>query len=181
LVSSDREFEWPSAPREKGGEADLSVPFREPGTGFVASVLLDPGREMHFVAALNWELGLAAGYVFRRQDFPWIAVWEENCAREYVPWNGKTRARGMEFGTTPMPIGKDAAFLAGKLFDTPGWKRIPGRTTQGVVYAAFLAVVPKSWRRVRDIQAAENGLVISGSGAGESVTIAARGISKLQR
>ena len=181
LVSADREFEWPSAPREKGGEADLSVPFRELGTGFVASVLLDPGREMHFVTSLNWELGLAAGYVFRRQDFPWIAVWEENCAREYVPWNGKTRARGMEFGTTPMPIGKDATFLAGKLFDTPGWRRIPGRTTQGVVYAAFLAVVPKSWRRVRDIQAVENGLVILGSGAGESVTIAARGISKLQR
>jgi hypothetical protein len=135
---------------------------------------------MQFVAALNWRLGLVAGYVFRGKDFPWVAVWEENCARQYAPWKGKTQARGMEFGTTPMPIGKEGTFLAGKLFDTPCWKRIPARGTQNVVYAAFLAEVPNSWRSVRDIQGTKNGLVITGSGACDRVTIEARGISELQ-
>jgi hypothetical protein len=180
LVSADCEFRWPRAPREKGGVADLSIPFRERGTGFVASVLLDAEREMQFVAALNWRIGLVAGYVFREKDFPWVAVWEENCARKYAPWKGKTQARGMEFGTTPMPIGKEATFLAGKLFDTPGWKRIPARGTQKVVYAAFLAEAPKGWRSIRDIRTAKNSLVIKGSGAHDTLTIAAGGISELQ-
>lgn len=178
LVSSDREFQWPCAPREKGGVADLSVPFRERGTGFVASVLLDAEREMQFVAALNWRLGLVAGYVFRGTDFPWVAMWEENCAREYTPWKGKTRARGMEFGSTPMPIGKEATFLGGRLFNTPGWKRIPARGKQHVAYAAFLAEVPNSWRGIRDIRAANNSLVISGSGTRDTVTLRERGISE---
>ena len=180
LVSADREFRWPHAPREKGGVADLSIPFRERGTGFVASVLLDAEREMQFVAALNWRLGLVAGYVFRGKDFPWVAVWEENCVRKYAPWKSKTQARGLEFGSTPMPIGKEATFLAGKLFGVPNWKRIPTQGTQNVVYAAFLAEVPRSWRRIRDIQATKKGLVIRGSGACDAVTIAARGISELQ-
>lgn len=181
LVSAEREFIWPDAPREKGGTADLSIPFSGRGTGFVASVLLDVGREVEFIAALNWRLGLVCGYVFRREDFPWVAVWEENCAREYEPWKGTTQARGMEFGTTPMPIGKDATFFAGKLFDTSGWKRIPARATQKVVYAAFLAEVPKNWRRVHDIQIEKNALVIMERGGGEKLTIVARGISELKR
>ena len=181
LVSADREFIWPDAPREKGGTADLSIPFGERGTGFVASVLLDGKRTLQFLAALNWRLGLLSGYLFRHEDFPWVAVWEENCAREYEPWKGTTQARGMEFGTTPMPIGKEATFLAGKLFDTPGWKRIPPRGTQKVVYAAFLAEVPKTWRAVQNIQVENNALLITGSGEGEKVTMAARGISELMQ
>jgi hypothetical protein len=180
LVSADREFQWPRAPREKGGEADLSIPFQERGTGFVASVLLDVDRDMQFVAALNWRLGLVAGYVFRGQDFPWVAVWEENCAREYAPWKGETRARGMEFGSTPMPIGKEPTFLAGKLFDTPGWKRIPARETQHVAYATFVAEVPKSWRSIRDVRGTENGLVITGEDPRDRITVVGRGISELR-
>ena len=181
LVCADREFQWPRAPRENGGEADLSVPFQERGTGFVASVLLDANRDMQFVAALNWRLGLVAGYVFRGQDFPWVAVWEENCAREYAPWNGGTQTRGMEFGSTPMPIGKEAMFLAGKLFDTPGWRKIPARGTQRVVYAAFLAVAPQSWRSIGDVRSTDTGLVITDWNARETITVAARGIAELQK
>lgn len=180
LVSTDREFRWPCAPREKGGEVDLSIPFQERGTGFVASVLLDTDRGMQFVAALNWQLGLVAGYVFRGQDFPWVAVWEENCAREYAPWKGETRARGMEFGTTPMPIGKEATFIAGKLFDAPSWKRIPARGAQHAVYAAFLAEVPKSWRSLRDVRGTKNGLIVTGGDARDTIAVAARGVSELQ-
>ena len=181
LVSADREFCWPNAPREKGGTADLSIPFGERGTGLVAFVQLDVERDVQFVAALNWRLGLVSGYLFRREDFPWVTVWEENCAREYEPWKGTTQARGMEFGTTPMPIGKEATFLAGKLFETPGWKRIRSGGAQKVVYAAFLAEVPKSWRGVQNIQVEKNALVMTGSREGEKITIGARGIFELKR
>jgi len=75
-----------------------------------------------------------------------VAVWEENCARNYAPWNGRTKARGMEFGTTPMPIGKEAIFLSGKLFDTACWTKLPAHANRTVCYVSFLAEVPKTWR-----------------------------------
>ena len=179
LVASDREFRWPQAPREKGGKTDLSIPFRERGTGFLASVWLDNARKLQFIATLNWKLGLLSGYVFCRNDFPWVAVWEENGARSYAPWNGRTQARGMEFGTTPMPIGKEATFLAGKLFDTACWMKLPARATRTVRYAAFLAEVPKDWRGVRDVEATKAALVLRGSSRGQTVKIAASGIGRL--
>jgi hypothetical protein len=179
LVASDREFRWPQAPREKGGKTDLAIPFRESGTGFLASVRLDNARELQFVATLNWKLGLVSGYVFGGNDFPWVAVWEENGARSYAPWNSRTQARGMEFGTTPMPIGKEATFLAGKLFDTACWTKLPARATRTAFYAAFLAEVPKSWRGIRDVEATKAALILRGSRRGETIEIAAGGIGRL--
>ena len=162
LVASDREFTWPWAPREKGGKVDLAIPFQAKRKGFVASVLLDSSREIQFVAALNWKLGLVAGYIFSAKDFPWVAVWEENCARAYAPWNGNTQSFGMEFGTTPMPIGKEATFLSGKLFGSRCWTKLGSGAARSARYMAFLAEVPKGWREIRDIQMENGKLVITG-------------------
>ena len=46
---------------------------------------------------------MAFGYVWKRADFPWTGIWEENHSRRNPPWNGKTLTRGMEFGVSPMP------------------------------------------------------------------------------
>ena len=80
-----------------------------------------------------------------------------------------------------MPIGKEAMFLAGKLLDTPGWRKIPARGTQRVVYAAFLAVAPQSWRSIGDVRSTDTGLVITDGNARETITVAARGIAELQK
>jgi hypothetical protein len=181
LVAADRAFTWPMAPREKGGRVDLSRPFSKSDTGFVACVLLDPARNISFIAALNWELGLVAGYCFQRKDFPWVAIWEENLARSYAPWNGITQARGLEFGTTPMPIGKEAIFRAGSLFSTPGWKCVPAHGKQNVSYASFLALVPKEWRSIRGVTLAKNSLSLLGPNRNDVVKLDALGIQDLGR
>ena len=179
LVAADREFTWPYAPGENGGRTDLSRPFSKPRTGAVACVLLDPARETSFIAALNWDLGFVFGYCFRREDFPWVAVWEENCARDYSPWNGATQARGMEFGTTPLPVGKQDIFRMGNLFATPGWKCVPARGKGNVSYMAFLAAVSKSWRAIREVRLEKNSLVLRGSGRSEVVKISAPSAQEL--
>jgi hypothetical protein len=178
LIAKDREFRWPHAPREKGGTADLSRPFSQRGKGFVASVLLDTSRKVEFVAALNWRLGIVAGYCFSRQDFPWVAVWEENCVRRYAPWNGQTQARGMEFGTTPMPIGKQDTFLGGNLFDVPGWCRIPAGGMRTASYLAFLASVPKSWQTIHDVRVEKEAIVLHGPGRRDVVRVHASGVNE---
>src|SRR5208282_5014800 len=152
LVRDNQEFIWPEAPAIDGGTANLARPLAREGKGFVVAVLLDPQRELGFVAALNWQLGLLLGYCFRRSDFPWVAIWEENVARSGSPWDGKTRARGVEFGSTPMPIGKEETFARGSLFNTATFRRIPAKSELRAPYVAFLSKVSSGWRSVRDVR-----------------------------
>ncbi len=178
LLRDDKEFTWPEAPAIGGGKVNLAHPFSEDGKGFVAGVLLDLQRELGFVSALNWRLGLLLGYCFRRTDFPWVAIWEENVARQGSPWNGKTRARGLEFGTTPMPVGKEETFLRGTLFDMPTFRRIPARSKLRVPYVAFLTKVSSSWRSIRDIQVERERIIVT-EGRGEQLQLRATGLKKL--
>src|SRR5690242_12884945 len=113
------EFPWPQAPGPAGEIVDRSRPFAHAHTGFVVSVLADSQRQDAYAAVLNRDLGLVAGYHFDRSRFPWIALWEENRARQYAPWNGVTQVRGVEFGNTPMPLGLDQARRTNCLFETP--------------------------------------------------------------
>jgi hypothetical protein len=178
LVRDNQEFTWPTAPAIEGGNVNLARPFTCDGKGFVAAVLLDPQRDLGFVAALNWKLGLLLGYCFRRSDFPWVAVWEENVARASSPWDGKTRARGLEFGTTPMPVGKEETFARGSLFDTPTFRRIPARSELRVPYVAFLSKVGARWRSIRDVQLERDKIVVTEE-RGEQLEIQATGLKKL--
>jgi hypothetical protein len=178
MLADTRDFEWPHAPGLDGTMCDISDPFAKPGKGFVAAVLADTRRDAAYIAVLNWRLGIVAGYCFRRQDFPWIAVWEENCARTGPPWNGHTRARGLEFGTTPMPLGKAEAFASGPLFGTPTFRRIPAHSEVSASYVAFVAAVPQSWRNINDVQPRHDALIVADP-QGQQVRVSAAGIQRL--
>ena len=170
-LADDRNFRWPRAPKAGGGTADLSQPFRQDGTGLVASILLNGNREDGYVAGLNWKLGLIAGYCFDRAHFPWLAMWEENRAREYAPWNGITRALGVEFGTSPMPLGLDQAITAGRMFGAPALIRVPANGKRSTRYTMFVATTPSRWKKVRDVRRLENGLMIEGPRAGDELLL----------
>ena len=72
--------------------------------------------------------GLAFGYVWRRADFPWMGIWEENASRPQPPWNGFTLTRGMEFGASPFPETRREMIERGRLFDVPAFRWIPAAT-----------------------------------------------------
>jgi hypothetical protein len=178
LVRDNQEFIWPEAPAIDGGTVNLARPFARDGKGFVVAVLLDPQRELGFVAALNWQLGLLLGYCFHRSDFPWIAIWEENVARAGSPWDGKTRARGLEFGSTPMPIGKEETFARGSLFNTATFRRIPAKSELRAPYVAFLSKVSSGWRSIRDIRVGPDRIVVTEE-RGEQLELQASGLKRL--
>lgn len=179
LVRDNQEFTWPDAPAVEGGKINLARPFARDGKGLVAAVLLDPQREIGFVAALNWRLGLLLSYCFRRSDFPWVVIWEENVARKGPPWHGKTRARGLEFGSTPMPVGKEETFARGSLFDTPTFRRIPAKSELRAPYVVFLARVNSGWRSIRDIQVRRDSIMVTEE-RGEHLELPAAGLKKLR-
>jgi hypothetical protein len=180
-LANDREFNWPNAPAGNGGSVDISHPFTTKGRGFIATTLLAENRdsELAYVAVLNWRLGVLAGYCFRRSDFPWVANWEENCVRQDAPWYGKTQARGLEFGTSPMPLGLRDAILGGPLFGVPTLRCLPARGFQTISYALFATEAPKTWRTISGIKIRENVLVVTGPNSQDQIELKSDKLSEI--
>ncbi len=174
LLPSDQLFEWPFVDTEAHGRRDLRRPFAPPSGGFVVALQQNPGREIGFISALNWELGLVFGYCFRSADFPWLAIWHENRARGQAPSNGRTRARGLEVGATPLPVGKEEMARLRANFDGRVDRTVPPHGKLNESWLMFLADVPKTWREVQDVTVSEDKITLRETG-GAQTTIVARG------
>jgi hypothetical protein len=98
--------------------------------------LMDPRQDDAFFVAFSPETQLAFGYVWRRGDFPWMGIWEENYSREQPPWNGRTLTRGLEFGVSPFPESRREMIERGRLFGVPTFRWIPAATRIAVEYWA---------------------------------------------
>lgn len=171
LLADNQHFRWPHAPMTTGGTADLSRGFIRDGTGFVVAAQIDPKRSQGFIAVANSRLQVAAGYCFPRTMFPWVTIWEENQARDYAPWNHVTRARGLEFGTSPLPLGLAEAVHRGPLFDSPTVAHIGAKQTVAVDYRVFAAAMPEDWRAVSDVRLTDAGLELIGGDSREKLNL----------
>lgn len=119
------EFEWPLAPRADGGQADLrKMHSTAPASSYTAH-LTDWQQEHAYFVAFSPQYELAFGYIWRRADFPWLGIWEENCSRIASPWDGCTVTRGMEFGVSPFPETRRAMVERGRLLGAPAFKWLP--------------------------------------------------------
>lgn len=174
LLEAGKTFEWPEAPRKLEGVTDVRRPLSQEGVGYVVGVLLDPQVEWGFVAAMNQRLGLLLAYCFRRADFPWVTIWEENKAIGAVPWKAETIALGLEFGTTPLPVSRRENFtMGGPLFDVPTLTYVPARREKIVGYIALLAKVPPGFGTVRSIAPQGREMVITGDASSAPIRLAA--------
>jgi hypothetical protein len=132
------EFDWPLAPRVGGGVADLRVCGDAEKSSAYTAHLMDPTRDEAFFVAFSPTARLAFGYSWRRADFPWMGIWEENQSRPATPWNSRTIARGFEFGVSPMPETRRQMIERGRLFGVPTYRWIPARQRIAVEYRAVL-------------------------------------------
>ncbi|MGC2163519.1 MAG: hypothetical protein WA634_16540 [Silvibacterium sp.] len=176
LLSDNVDFAWPSAPTISGETMDLRIPFQHERSGFLVAARVELTSTVAYVAALNLLTGFALVYCFRREDFPWVAIWEENCARISPPWNGSTQVRGMEFGTSPMPLGREAIHKMGALFDTPVSCLLSAGEKRHARYAICAVAIPAHLRAVDAIGISERGITLTANGMTESVVIAAEGV-----
>ena len=119
------EFEWPLAPGADGDCVDLRKMKRDAPASSYTAHLADPSREHAYFVAHSPEFNLAFGYIWKRADFPWLGIWEENCSRQAVPWRGQEVTRGMEFGVSPFPETRREMVERNRLFATPTYKWIP--------------------------------------------------------
>jgi len=132
------EFDWPIAPTLDGRSADLQTFTDAEHSSAYTAHLMDHGRSHAYFAAFSPGLGVLFGYVWRPSDFPWMGIWEENRSRLQPPWNGRTIARGMEFGVSPIPETRRAMIERGVLFDTPCFRSIAAGASIAVEYCAIV-------------------------------------------
>ncbi len=143
----ERDFEWPFKPRPDGSAEDLRVFTNAPASGGFECVLMDKRLDRAYFFAFSPTSRLLLGYVWKRSDFPWLGIWDENCSREHPPWNRRTITRGMEFSASPFPESRRRMIDRKSLFDEQGYRWIPAKTKVQVEYYAFLATaasIPES-------------------------------------
>jgi hypothetical protein len=145
-LRSGAEFDWPIAPRVGAGTADLRRMNSEaPASGYTAH-LADPLQNEAFFVAYSLQFRLAFGYMWKRGDFPWLGIWEENRSRQSPPWGGREVTRGMEFGVSPFPETRREMVERGSCFGTPAYRWIPARArlrTEYWVISQIADVVPE--------------------------------------
>ncbi len=128
-------FTWPDVPRQDGATSDLSVFTSSDHSAGVTCHVVD--RDRGFFTAWHPRTQLLFGYVWKRSDYPWISLWEENRSRTTPPWNGETIAWGVEFGVSPFAEGRRATIERGSLLGTPAYRWLPARGSASVEYLAF--------------------------------------------
>jgi hypothetical protein len=128
------EFTWPKAPRKGGGTVDLRVYTDAAASSAYTAHLMDPRLEHAYFVAFTPEVRLAFGYLWRRADFPWLGIWEENCSRAQPPWNSRTLTRGMEFGVSPFPESRREMIERARLFGTPTFRWVPAASRVSLEY-----------------------------------------------
>jgi hypothetical protein len=157
----DQPFTWPDAPASGGGTADLRTLAgrSRPNSDFVA-LRADIGRPDAWATMLNPRIGLLLAYQWRREEFPWVGLWEENHCRESAPWNRLSYARGVEFANAPFPVSLQEQVAQGRLMGVPAYGWLPARGTFKSAYRMALMPVDRHARGVADLRARPSGLEV---------------------
>ncbi|MBI3987085.1 MAG: hypothetical protein HY343_09205 [Lentisphaerae bacterium] len=146
------DFRWPNGPGPKG-KVDLRFMGRAKNGDFSAQ-LMNPARDWAWFSAVNPRLGVLVAYVWRRKDYPWLGNWEENYARKETPWNGKSLARGMEFGNSPFPTGVRDAVNRGEFQEEPTFRWLPALGRIVYEYSIIVQPVKSACKGVKSIHPA---------------------------
>src|SRR5260370_204417 len=128
-------FTWPNVPHKDGSTSDLGVfTSTDRSAGVTCHVV---NQERGFFTAWHPRTQLLFGYLWRRSDFPWISLGEENQSRQTPPWNGVTISRGVEFGVSPFAEGRRATIDRGSLLGVPAYRWLAAKGSASVEYVAF--------------------------------------------
>jgi hypothetical protein len=163
---SGADFPWPMAPGVDGRPIDMSAIPEDPHFLDHATTLMDPSRKLEWVAALNSERHLLYGYVFRREDCPWLQHWGDYPAANRV-------VRGMEFGTQPYDVPRREAITLNSMFGTPTYRWLPAKSKIESHFLLFYIRAPEEMKQVDDIHLANGRLIIEDRAAKKQLNLAA--------
>ena len=165
-LASGQDFAWPTAPALDGKTIDVRATPEHPHYLDHTATLLDPSRRLEWVAAFNSSKRLILGYVFKREEYPWIQYWGSYPADTQV-------VRGMEFGTQPYDLPRREIITDGPMFGTPVYRWLPAKSKIESHFLLFYARVPEGFQHVDDVRLENGRIVIEDRRAQRQVTLAA--------
>jgi hypothetical protein len=147
-----KEFGWPMAPTVSGAPVDVRVsPVISPVMDQTTS-LMDPSRRLAYVTALHPGRQAILGYLFRREDYPWIQIWDS------YPGGGRRSYRGMEFAVQPFDLPRRDVIQTNSMFETPTYRWLPAMSKITSSFIMFYARSPEGFSQVDNV-VLENGAI----------------------
>jgi hypothetical protein len=122
----------------------------------------------------NADYPVLIGYVYPTADNPWLGDWQENMSNKTLPWNGQAVARGLEFGTTPMPEGLRRSVERGKMYGVPTYRWIGGRQRLTTTWSAFLAEIPAGFSGVADLTREPGAIILKDRSSSRIIRVPTR-------
>ncbi len=140
-----KEFTWPMAPTVSGGQIDMRVaPVISPVMDQTAS-LMNPDRRLVFVTAFHPDKKALLGYIFRREEYPWLQIWDS------YPGSDRKSYRGMEFATQPFDLPRREVIQSHAMFDTLTYRWLPAKSKIGSSFLMFYTRTVDGFTRVDDV------------------------------
>ena len=165
-LASEKEFTYPMAPLKNGTPVSIRNVPDPPDSMDHTGCLLDQSRPHGWVTAINLEHHLLVGYLFRREEYPWLQEW-----MNYPP--GGNLARGLEFGTQPFDVSRRQTVEMGNLFGVPAFRWLPAKSKIGTRFLIFLTRVPEKLTKVDNVRLENGMLIVDDKSSGASVRLAA--------
>jgi hypothetical protein len=129
---------------------------------------MDVTRRLAFVSALHLEKHLVYGYVFRREDYPWVMSW--------MNFTGDERAaRGMEFSSQPFDISHKETVAMSPLFGQPTFRWLPAKSKIENKFLIFYTKVPDDFTKIDDVTLADGKVTIVDRSGKRLVLAASKG------
>lgn len=161
-----RDFTFPMAPGADGKPVDMTQFPDNPPQGDHIAVLLDPTRTLEWVATVNTEQGMIYGYLFRREDYPWIQMWGQ-----YPSLAGLVK--GMEFSTQPYDTNKSTVIDAGPMFGTPTFRWLRAKDKIESHFLFYYAPIPAGFKKVDDVRLENKQIIIEDHANHKTLTLSA--------
>ena len=153
--------EWPFVRTEEGSAINAGVFDNEKGEGGYRAWLMHPEREYTWFTMYNLDLNLLVGYVYPKEENPWIGDWKENHRAQALPRDGKTVAWGLEVGTTPFGGSIKQIIDRGPLFNTETYRWIGAKEKKDQTYLIFLLEIGKDFKGVKMLELEEGSIILS--------------------
>ncbi len=159
------DFTWPMAPGTDGKPLDLRAQPNDATWTAHTTTLMDPSRPLAYITVLNTARHYLLGYVFRREEFPWVQNY-----MQYSPngWSG----RGLEFATQPFDLPHREMVELNRLFDTPVYRWLPAKSKISARFLLFYVKSPEGMTRVDDVRLENGKLIVEDHASGKTLTLA---------
>ena len=150
--SNQNSVQWPLVKTAGGELLNAGVFNMQKGEGTYRDWLMDQERTHTWFTMYNKDYNVLIGYVFPKEQNPWIGDWQENGMKKHMPWNGEAVAWGLLVGTSPFTSGVRQSIERGPVFDTKTYGWIGAKEKLKQSYLIFMTEIENDFMGVDELR-----------------------------